>query len=125
MAVPADTAAVATARHRIEDLLPRLDRPYESDVVILLTSEIVANAVVHGRSPIELLVWETPRSLRVEVSDDGDGIAPAPGTMPAEARAERGRGIAVVNGLADRWGTERSHGRTTVWFECDAPGPSR
>ena len=58
------------------------------------------------------------RRIRVEIQDDGGARArPA---IPSQGRgwSESGRGLMVVDGLADRWGTSvGSTGETTVWFE--------
>jgi hypothetical protein len=61
----------------------------------------------------------TPSALRVEVSDRGPGFAPAP-HRPSPVDAG-GRGLFLVDALADRWGS--ADGGTRVWFEVDRPAP--
>lgn len=107
---------------------PRLARRYVTsraagwpaellDRTVLLTSELVTNAVRHGRGPIQLQVVEDVDRLRVEVTDGEPRLPDGPG-KPAEDE-ERGRGLLILDQLADRWG---SHPRGTlpgkvVWFE--------
>ena len=78
----------------------------------LVVSELVTNAVEHGRGTIRLEVEHTDRAIQGHVSDRGDGFA-------YEARelggtGGRGRGLAIVDALVTRWGIR--HGSTQVWF---------
>ena len=91
------------------------------ELTVLLTSELVTNAVVHGRDPVLLLLVVDDDRLRVEVTDGEPRMPDGPG-KPAE-RAESGRGLLILDRLADRWG---SHPRPTppgkvVWFEVRHP----
>ena len=88
--------------------------PTCTDVVALMTSEIVTNAVRHGSSPVTLGLRCGPHLVRVEVSDEST----APPVMSAAADDdEGGRGMLIVEALATRWGVrDRSPGKT-VWFE--------
>ncbi|ABS01647.1 putative signal transduction histidine kinase [Kineococcus radiotolerans SRS30216 = ATCC BAA-149] len=92
----------------------------DEDVVesaLLLASEVITNAVVHGDGMVQVDVGrvEGP-SLRVEVSDDGGGM-PLIGAQRTDA--ESGRGMAMVELLSSRWGTDLAVGPLgkTVWFE--------
>jgi anti-sigma regulatory factor (Ser/Thr protein kinase) len=107
---------------------PRLARRYVTsrtaawpvelvDLTVLLTSELVTNAVVHGRAPIQLLLVEDGDRLRIEVTDAESRLPDGPG-KPTD-QDESGRGLLILDRLADRWG---SHPRPTppgkvVWFE--------
>ncbi|NYD22518.1 ATP-binding protein [Kineococcus aurantiacus] len=87
------------------------------EAALLLASEVVTNAVVHGDGMVQLHVHRVDGSaLRVEVSDDGGGM-PLIGAQRADA--ESGRGMAMVELLSSRWGTDLAVGPTgkTVWFE--------
>jgi signal transduction histidine kinase len=85
---------------------------------VLLVSELVTNSVQHAQQTngaIELVASITPDLVRVEISDDGQGFVPQP--LPHDD-AESGRGLELVQELADRWG--RPPGPpTSVWFELD------
>ena len=80
---------------------------------LLLTSELVTNAMVHGAPPVELAVSTGPDLLRVAVTDAGAGrpIMLKPGSSDIH-----GRGLAIVGALADIWGVTERHGGKTVWF---------
>jgi DNA-binding NarL/FixJ family response regulator len=90
------------------------------ETVTLLTSELVTNAIVHAGSEVDVVVRLTGESARVEVTDRSDA-PPAPRT-PAEEESS-GRGLALVEALARRWGTRRLvSGGKTVWFEVIRAG---
>lgn len=88
----------------------------------LLISEVVTNAVVHGgaggTAPIEVKLALVGRCVAVEVTNTGPPFGYTPG-LPADTELG-GRGLALVDALAERWGTTHEDGRTTVWFELDA-----
>jgi serine/threonine-protein kinase RsbW len=92
----------------------------DEDVVesaLLLASEVITNAVVHGDGMVQVDVGRVDGpALRVEVSDDGGGM-PLIGAQRADA--ESGRGMAMVELLSRRWGTDLAVGPLgkTVWFE--------
>ena len=121
--LPRDAQSPARARAEVRDLMAGRDQTQVADVV-LLTSEIVTNAVVHAASApdsaigLRILVYSD--GLRVEVDDTGVGFDPAEPTRPAP---DRGRGLFLVDRFASRWGTEHTHGergrRFVVWFELD------
>jgi DNA-binding NarL/FixJ family response regulator len=85
------------------------------DTVTLLTSELVTNALVHAGSDVDVVVRLTSMLARVEVTDRSE-LAPTP--RPASLDDDSGRGLALVQALARRWGTSRQPGGgKTVWFE--------
>lgn len=90
------------------------------DRLLLLVSETVTNAVKHARSHlVEVRLVRQPPAVRVEVRDD-DPRAPISGN-PAED-AESGRGMQLVEALADEWGVTRHAGDgKTVWFDVTGP----
>ena len=90
-----------------------------NQVVELLSSELLANAVLHGPAgaPIGIQVRHTPTSVRVSVSDGG---AASPVVLHREPTAPSGRGMAIVEAMSSRWGIEEhGGGGKTVWFELD------
>ena len=80
---------------------------------LLLTSELVTNAMVHGAPPVELAVSTEPDALRVAVTDGGAGRPIMLKTGPSDIH---GRGVAIVGALADAWGVMKRNGGKTVWF---------
>jgi anti-sigma regulatory factor (Ser/Thr protein kinase) len=88
----------------------------ESGAALLVLSELVTNAVLHGAEPIEVYVSRDDDLLRIEVSDGGsrgDGVTPRTHDDPRPG----GRGLHIVNSLASRWGTTDNDGGKTVWAE--------
>jgi anti-sigma regulatory factor (Ser/Thr protein kinase) len=88
--------------------------------LILLVSEVVSNAVRHSAAdpdaPIELIAEFGERTIRVTVTDAGDGFTPRP-----RDPARDGYGLYLLEKVATRWGVE-SRGDTKVWFELPRGG---
>jgi anti-sigma regulatory factor (Ser/Thr protein kinase) len=112
--------ARAAVRSRLERLLPR---ERLSDV-LLMTSEIVTNAIRHGGAAgaddrIRLRVLDRGTRTRIEVRDAGPGFSVRPPAPPGEG----GMGLGLVDGLADAWGADRRGTTTLVWFEVEPDRP--
>ena len=95
--------------------------PERLDVLILLVSELVSNAVVHSDAPkaseIELCISRLGQdAMRVEVIDQGSGFTPTP-RDPSQPHA--GYGLHLMEMQASRWGVD-PRGGTRVWFELGA-----
>ncbi len=105
-------------RHILRMFLTRWELGHLSDAGGLALTELVANVVRHvpGRRCSVLFLRE-PYGLRVEVAD---GVVCALHAKVPDPAAEGGRGLAVVEGVTDRWGVEERRDGKTVWFECDA-----
>lgn len=91
----------------------------ELDTAKLLISELVSNAVLHGRGAITIRGDLNPDRVVFEVIDQGEGFE-------REVRGYdfddlHGRGLAIVDAQASRWGIHE--GTTHVWFELERPGP--
>lgn len=84
----------------------------------LLASELVANAVVHGRGRIAMRASLDEERLLVEVSDEGPGFQPDPPRRGFEQMT--GRGLTIVQAGAQRWGIRE--GSAAVWFELARAG---
>lgn len=113
--------APAAARQSLDRLAGRLD-PDGLETMRLLVSELVTNSVRHARLEnggwINVSVQETPRALRVAVTDPGIGFEQRPG--PPQPGDPSGWGLHIVEQLADRWGISND-GETKVWFEIERP----
>jgi anti-sigma regulatory factor (Ser/Thr protein kinase) len=86
------------------------------DDVVLVTSELVTNAVLHGSPPVGLLARASSRWLHVEVHDHSSAM-PLP--QDADDYDEHGRGLGIVAALAIRWGTRPTTAGKVVWAEID------
>ena len=107
---------VAHARHLVSEYLGEgADVRVDREIAILLVSELVTNAVLHGVSPFELRAVQSRTGLRVEVRDHNGSTAPV--LRLGDGLAESGRGLQLVDTLADRWGWSEDGGSKVVWFE--------
>jgi len=89
------------------------------DDLVLIVSEVVTNAVLHGAPPGTLGIFLSDALVRIEVSDSSSA-APVLGTFHHES--QRGRGMALLDSLSDRWGAVVGPGEgKIVWFEVDRP----
>jgi anti-sigma regulatory factor (Ser/Thr protein kinase) len=87
------------------------------DVTELLATELVANVVTHVGAPMTLRVRRGPSTMRVEIDDPSPEV---PVVRHPDSADEHGRGVLLVDRLANAWGVEshRDDGKT-VWFELD------
>ncbi|MFE0457218.1 ATP-binding protein [Streptomyces sp. NPDC058914] len=114
----ADLRAVPETRRALRELLRHWGKPGRSDIAELLTSELVTNALVHTDHEAVLTATVGPAGLRVEVRDFVSR-RPQPRT-PNAGDGTHGRGLLLVQSLADAWGV-RTHGvGKAVWFELAA-----
>jgi two-component sensor histidine kinase len=104
--------APRAARNAVRQALPDTD-PRVVERAMLLTSELVTNAVIHAATPLTLDVTVGPSTLHVLV-DDGDTRPPVPS---ASRGAHGGYGLQIVEQLADAWGTTPRASGKSVWFE--------
>lgn len=114
----AQPQSAASARRFIDETLRRWQCDELFDVVGLLTSELVTNAILHAHSEIELSVRLTPNSVRIDVADHSDRL-PAPREAAEEDTS--GRGLGLVEALATSWGVDERPGGKSVWFELPRP----
>ncbi|MFE1838459.1 ATP-binding protein [Streptomyces sviceus] len=92
-----------------------------AETLILLVSELVTNAVVHTGRPAVLRLSlpgaeVESATVRLEVADRS-GRAPVPRCVDGDATG--GRGLALVDGLADRWGWSPEGAGKSIWCELD------
>ncbi|WP_228900560.1 ATP-binding protein [Streptomyces sp. DH1] len=114
----ADLRAVPETRRALRDLLRHWGGPGRSEIAELLTSELVTNALVHTDDGAVLTATVGPRALRVEVRDHA-GRPPRP-RDPRPEESTGGRGLLLVQSLADDWGVLPWGAGKSVWFELDA-----
>lgn len=123
--LPRDAHSPARARAEVRDCVTVAAGPGDLANLVLLTSELVTNAVVHprgvGDSPIGMRVIVYCDRVRVEVEDSGEGFEHA---KPEPSEGDRGRGLFLVDRFSDRWGSGRvqtdAGPRFRVWFELDS-----
>lgn len=108
--------SVGAARRFVRDvLMSRQVADPVVDTVELLTSEVVTNAIIHGRSGPLLAVQVKESAVRVAV---GDVSPELPVRRLGRLDDVSGRGVVIVEELASAWGVERErNGSKRVWFE--------
>jgi len=124
LALTGGPEAVGLARAAVRSRLERLLTRERLSDVLLMTSEVVTNAIRHGRAAgaddrIRLRVMDNGTRTRIEVRDAGPGFSARPPGRPGEG----GMGLGLVDGLADAWGTDRRGTTTLVWFEVEPDRP--
>ena len=116
-AVTPALSAVAPARHWARDRLAEagVDDGH-LDLLVLLVSELVTNAVAHADPPVVLRVDVDDERTRVEVTD---GVREVPVVRDPPPTAIGGRGVMFVDRLSSSWGTCDVEGEAAkaVWFE--------
>ncbi len=123
LTIPGRADQVRTARAFVSTALGELDAV--TDTAVLLTSELVTNAVRHSKSSgpggsVLVVVLEIADGIRVEVTDHGSATS-AP-VVKGDTYASDGHGLFLVETMARQWGFLRGPAGTTVWFQL---GPAR
>lgn len=112
--VPRGRAAGRIARCLVAERLGAVSQDGIS-TAMLLVDELVTNAVEHGEGTITVIMQLDPELLNVSVSDQGPNL---PELMDPDERDDHGRGLQLVNGLADAWGVRlQAGGGKSVWFD--------
>ncbi len=114
----AEPERIATARQHLRDLLHDWPSADQLDAAVLLLSEMLTNVLVHTDADALLVAEVTgepgERRIRVEVTDSGDDLPHKrrPGEM-----ASSGRGLMLVEMLADAWGVAPRGEGKSIWYE--------
>ena len=110
----AGPAAAAEARRQVRAAIRTWDIPVDPDVAVLLTSELVTNAIRHEADETVTLAITCPRAqLRIDVHDTSRLL---PVLMEVPADAEAGRGLMLVAALSDQWGVYPTPAGKAVYF---------
>lgn len=112
---PAESGVVPDSRallaERLEDVPPEA-----LEVVLLLASELVTNAVQHGLGPVDVHAMWDAKGVHVEVGDQSPG---RPVLKAVDPEALSGRGLILVDGLSSAWGVLGTTTGKVVWFTVD------
>ncbi len=110
----AGPAAAAAARNQVRAAVCAWDVPVDASVAILLTSELVTNAIRHeAGGKIVLVITCDCGLLRVDVHDTSRSL---PVVVDAPADAETGRGLMLIASLSTDWGCYRTRAGKAVYF---------
>ncbi|GHC75511.1 ATP-binding SpoIIE family protein phosphatase [Streptomyces flavofungini] len=114
----AEPERVAGARVHLRDLLHDWSDDEQVDSAVLLVSEMITNVLVHTDGDALLVAEVTgemdTRRLRVEVADGSDDL---PHKRHPGELASSGRGLVLMELLADRWGVDPRGEGKSIWFE--------
>jgi anti-sigma regulatory factor (Ser/Thr protein kinase) len=115
ISLSAGPAAAAEARTQVRAALLAWDLQVDASVAVLLTSELVTNAIRHeAGDTIVLDIGCACGELRVDVHDTSCAM---PALVNAPADAETGRGLMLVASLSNDWGCYRTRAGKAVYFE--------
>jgi serine phosphatase RsbU (regulator of sigma subunit)/anti-sigma regulatory factor (Ser/Thr protein kinase) len=113
---------IAGVRRQLRDLLHDWSEPEQVDSAELMVSEMVTNVLVHTDGDAALLASMSgaagSRRLRVEVADASDEL---PHTRSPGEMASSGRGLMLMEMLADAWGVDPRGAGKAIWFELYEP----
>ncbi|WP_435737894.1 SpoIIE family protein phosphatase [Cellulosimicrobium sp. PMB13] len=113
--VPHTSTAIGQSRRWVDDVLESCDvTPSVRRVAMLLTSELLTNAVQHARPPVSASVEVGHRVVRIGVRD---GSTEPPRLRSPEPHETGGRGVQFLERCAVRWGVDADDDGKTVWFE--------
>nr|WP_237500001.1 SpoIIE family protein phosphatase [Streptomyces sp. SID8379] len=116
--------SVATARSFVRDTLQGWGHSDIIDDAVVLTSELVTNAVVHAGTSAEVLCLRGEDHVRIEVSDrypEREIPLQSSAINMGSPDREGGRGLQLCAALAGRWGVDYSATHKQVWFQLDLP----
>lgn len=111
---PSEPASVPAVRRFVAANLQYLGEAV-LDRVRLAVSELATNALLHARTDFVVCAEEEGGSVYVAVSDSGPGT-PLPRDPAPDFTSLNGRGLLIVEQLADEWGVDEEGPRKTVWF---------
>jgi anti-sigma regulatory factor (Ser/Thr protein kinase) len=111
----ADARSAGRARAFVRDVLQQWGCDHLVELTVLVANEVVTNAILHARTDVQVEVRLGQGCVRVEVSDRAD-TEPVRRNTPDDATG--GRGIALLDAMATRWGVDSlPDGGKRVWFE--------
>jgi anti-sigma regulatory factor (Ser/Thr protein kinase) len=117
IALPRAVDSPSRSRDFVREVLTEWGQNALIDDALLLVSELVSNSVLHAQSSLIVSVSRSSdcRALCISVHDDqADGV---PSVRQADGAATSGRGLALVQKVASRWGIAPDPGGKSVWFE--------
>jgi PAS domain S-box-containing protein len=116
--------SVATARSFVRDTLQGWGFADIIDDAVVLTSELVTNAVVHAGTSADVLCLRSDEGVRIEVADrypEREIPLQAAAVNMGSPDREGGRGLQLCAALAGRWGVDYTPTHKQVWFQLDLP----
>ncbi|MFC9068820.1 ATP-binding protein [Streptomyces harbinensis] len=109
-----DARQLAALRAAVRTKLTGHVPPAALDDVVTVTGELATNGLVHGDDGVFVAIHARQTRAEIIVRDGGNGLPTGGAPAPAEL-AEGGRGLAIVEALADAYGHYRRAPGATVW----------
>ena len=117
--LPLSLTSVAAARRFVEERMKEWRVEQLLDDALMVSSELVTNAVTHARSSCRIRLSLNVATLRIDVLDAGAGT---PEPQPPSETEEHGRGLYMVDAVTTAWGLEDVPGQgKLVWAELARP----
>ncbi|HEX2384386.1 MAG TPA: ATP-binding protein [Acidimicrobiales bacterium] len=110
--LPPEPGSAGAARRFVTDALRARD--IDLELVSLLVSELVSNAILHAHTPLEVAVRIRGTHIRITVADESPVI---PAMKQYAQDSVTGRGLTMVDSAAERWGIDEMADGKAVWFE--------
>jgi anti-sigma regulatory factor (Ser/Thr protein kinase) len=110
-----DPISARAARRFVGHTLEQWGCEGATEVALLLTTELVTNAIIHARTNLAVRIAANERRLRVAVSDTSHDPPRLRAGFPG--LGERGRGLPLVDALSSSWGVDWTVDGKAVWFE--------
>jgi anti-sigma regulatory factor (Ser/Thr protein kinase) len=111
-----EMGSITVARQIVRDALDAWDYTGQHEDVLLVVSELVTNALMHGAGAPVLRMTKEATHIRIEVGDSSEEAPKAREPGPAD-----GWGMHVIGRLSSRWGISHREGGKVVWCELATP----
>ncbi len=109
--MPAMTESVNLARQQVTDFL-RNEDTIDLDHAIAVTSELVANSVVHAATELQVVLERWQYMVKVVVEDLNNQL---PVMRSLDVAVDSGRGMHIIDEYADLWGYELTENGKRIW----------
>jgi anti-sigma regulatory factor (Ser/Thr protein kinase) len=114
--LPPEPSSASRARALAREQLDERYAPETLETIALLVTELVTNAILHARTPMQLTVMPHADHVHICVEDESNE---RPALRAYESDAVTGRGLALVERLSSSWGVDTTTTGKVVW--CDVP----
>src|SRR5262245_55908670 len=117
--LPPEAASTREARTKVRDMAAPAWPATCVATLQVLVDELVTNAILHARSAADLSATLDGHLARIEVRDRSPRL---PTALHYGTNSLTGRGLHLLDALADRWGVDEEPGGKVVWFELACEG---
>lgn len=109
--MPAMADSVLLARKQVTDLLGE-ESSIDLEHALAVTSELVANSVVHAATELQVILERWQYMVKVVVEDSNDQL---PVMRSLDVAVDSGRGMHIIDEFADLWGYELTDNGKRIW----------